>query len=841
MPLPIIMIVIDQLTSLKYINPEVLNELNGIKKFKSKSIYFENYYTNSVPCSAARSVLYTGQHTNKTKITENIEIQWQKTLTTPANGLKTLATYIKEENSNIETRYIGKTHLLKNLVVNDFVKNKPKLATENAIKNYSFDKSDKFGDNCFDTRCGFFNDNMVTQNALPVGTISTTADYYDSVNNISFDGLIPFLQSQNSSKPFLVCANYDNPHDILYTNIATDIQNLQSISIQIDGFNRKFQLDNNIQSVSNHNENFRLYSNIDLFTKKSVQLDNNMGSIINNDISSIGIIFQLISKYYYFGNDYFNIEQFQQYQTAYYRCLKHVDNELEKIYDYLEVNGFFTNSIICLTSDHGDYVGAHGILQKGASIYNGGFNVPTFISYPNIPIHLMNTTSSIIVSHINLVPTLLTLGGYSNAILNNPQLSSSFFDSNNNIIEKDYYIVKLCLSINFGAFLYNILNSLNNFEINYILDNKLANKNYLTIDCFSVSTIINYNNSIYNCGYYFSLLNVFVQTINNIRSQPILLNDLFNALLSILNSFEQFILYDPDVNFAFVGNSVMIHFQTFTSPIIKKYFKNYKINIFNPLTNKYNYNLGYSPFYNTTILSTNDISINNIFNLPILNNLNSNLELYMIISDNIRYVGNFDDLSLLLKFDSIILNLIKKPIIIQFSNDNIFFTNSINHPTLDSVIIEFNNLYNNLIINNYSNYNILLMDNIKMSVNISINKLSSIIFKHNFIDWMIYNIITYANNNNILYLPGLSMNLQELTAQNIQIMIFDLTNDPDELVNIADSSRYKNNYVLIDKLINKLYQNILFNDLERIFISLPTNYIFTNGELKNIIKNNMEL
>ena len=70
------------------------------------------------------------------------------------------------------------------------IKNKPKLATENAIKNYSFDKSDKFGDNCFDTRCGFFNDNMVTQNALPVGTISTTADYYDSVNNISFDGLL---------------------------------------------------------------------------------------------------------------------------------------------------------------------------------------------------------------------------------------------------------------------------------------------------------------------------------------------------------------------------------------------------------------------------------------------------------------------------------------------------------------------------------------------------------------------------------------------------------------------------------------------------------------------------
>jgi len=244
MPYPIILIIIDQLTSLKYINPKCLDSLTGIQKFKKAGIYFDNYYTNAVPCSAARSVIYTGTHTNITRITENIEIAWQKTLSTPSEGLDNLASYVKK--NNYLTRYIGKAHLVKNLVPNDFIKSKPKLSTEYFLKEYHFDKYNKFGDYCFDSRLGFYNDSLVTSEILPLGTIEETADLYDHIQQIALDGLIPFLTSQKSNNNFLVCANYDNPHDILYTNITTDIKNLQSPSIQINGLDLQTQLKNNI-------------------------------------------------------------------------------------------------------------------------------------------------------------------------------------------------------------------------------------------------------------------------------------------------------------------------------------------------------------------------------------------------------------------------------------------------------------------------------------------------------------------------------------------------------------------------------------------------------------------
>jgi arylsulfatase A-like enzyme len=102
MSFPVILIILDQLVALKHIDPEVVKTLSAIKKFKKRSIYFDNYYTNAVPCSAARAVMFTGKHSNVNKMTENVEDDWQETMPTQSEGLKTMGTYFKENGYKMD-------------------------------------------------------------------------------------------------------------------------------------------------------------------------------------------------------------------------------------------------------------------------------------------------------------------------------------------------------------------------------------------------------------------------------------------------------------------------------------------------------------------------------------------------------------------------------------------------------------------------------------------------------------------------------------------------------------------------------------------------------------------
>lgn len=807
---PIILIILDQLNSLKNIDLKLLDSLEGIKKFKSRSIYFTNHYTTTVPCSASRSVIYTGVHTNKTKVTDNVEFLWQKSLSQPSKGLDNIGSYLKK--NNYKTRYIGKFHLLKDLVPDNTIKYKPRLATNNDLQKYDFDKFNKYGDYCFDTRVAYGNDKLVTEQVLPNGTVNTECDYYDETTKTGYDGTIPYLKNQNIENPFLLCVNYDNPHDVLYTNIKTNINFLKQISIQIDGLRNPV-----LDTVSNYNENFRMFSDLDLKTINSYQLDNTITSFSNVDTLSIGLLFKLLAKYYYYGIEFADVDQYLQYQTSYYRCIKQVDDELIKIYNYLEENNYFDTAVICLTSDHGEYCGAHGLLQKGSVYYEEAFNVPLFISYPNMDPKLYNTESSIITSHVNLLPTLLQLANIDPSQYTN--LQSSIFDNNYNIIDKDYQIIKLNLSIGFGPLLYYLCKSFDIPEINYYLEEKLENKNYITIPGFSISSIIKLDNVIYNCGYLFSIYHVYFETIKYITD------------INIYNKDELFILYDEDYSFAFIGKKRIIHFQAYTDPFIYKNFKKPMIDIFNQNTSPYIYYVGTDPIYGTRINCKNETDKLN----KSINNITNDINDYAIVGNenNIIWIGPYSILELLIEYDPIIKSYTSNPTIINLNQiDPNLLKDKINilHPLSSEISIYIDkNLP--IIIELYGDLNGwgLVFNNISESKNYII--VQKLINGSYFIINYIYSVLYNSNQNNLLRLPGSNLQIIDLIANGYEVLITNLSEDPNELYNLADSSRIAKNIDLINNLLLKLNDNILFNKVDNIFISLPISYILDNKNL----------
>lgn len=71
--------------------------------------------------------------------------------------------------------------------------------------------------------------------------------------------------------------------------------------------------------------------------------------------------------------------------AIYFGMISAVDHQLGRILDALEVRGELDNTCIIFISDHGEWLGDHGLLLKGPMLYDGLLRVPCLIQGPGIP------------------------------------------------------------------------------------------------------------------------------------------------------------------------------------------------------------------------------------------------------------------------------------------------------------------------------------------------------------------------------------------------------------------------------------------------------------------------
>ena len=119
---------------------------------------------------------------------------------------------------------------------------------------------------------------------------------------------------------------------------------------------------------------------------------------------------RLQADYYrYFGGeaaedlDLNNEDGWRSLIRRYYGMCHHVDLGVGRIIEALHKAGIYDNTTIVYTSDHGDQMGSHGILQKGVMLEES-IKIPLIVKAPG-----QNKGSVITqpVSQIDLVPTLI--------------------------------------------------------------------------------------------------------------------------------------------------------------------------------------------------------------------------------------------------------------------------------------------------------------------------------------------------------------------------------------------------------------------------------------------------
>jgi len=100
-------------------------------------------------------------------------------------------------------------------------------------------------------------------------------------------------------------------------------------------------------------------------------------------------------------------ETFAAGLTRWFGCSSYVDREIGRVLDAVD-RAHGDDTAVFYTSDHGDMMGAHGLRGKGPMMYEEICNVPLLARVPGGP---AGVASDALVSHVDLLPTMLELAG----------------------------------------------------------------------------------------------------------------------------------------------------------------------------------------------------------------------------------------------------------------------------------------------------------------------------------------------------------------------------------------------------------------------------------------------
>ena len=96
-------------------------------------------------------------------------------------------------------------------------------------------------------------------------------------------------------------------------------------------------------------------------------------------------------------------------QAAYYAMIELIDDQVGRVLDALGESGQADDTLVIFTSDHGEMLGDHGLIQKGCRFYEGLVRVPLILSWPGTI--GAGRESDALVELTDLAPTLLEAAG----------------------------------------------------------------------------------------------------------------------------------------------------------------------------------------------------------------------------------------------------------------------------------------------------------------------------------------------------------------------------------------------------------------------------------------------
>jgi len=347
--------------------------LKGMNRLKEGGVEFLNHYTASTACAPSRAAIACGQYPSLTGVSQtngaaktafDSDMFWLDSATVP-----TIGDYFS--GGSYRTFYKGKWHVSESDIIipgtHDAV---PSYNEENGIPDPKLtslylrtNRLNKFGWDGWVGPEPHGSDPRKSGSSAAEGLSGRDVVYTEQCRQ-----LIKELDKSPNNEPFIITFSLVNPHDISLWG---------EISRELPEFN--FKINDSvpfIPAAPTAHEN--------LSTKPSCQ--------------------QSYKDKYPLGFQP-TIDD-ETYRQLYYSLILTADENINKVLDTLENSRFAKNTIIIMTSDHGDTIGAHNLFQKWYTAYEEVIHVPLIVK---IPYHECQKNINMLTSHVDILPTMLGL------------------------------------------------------------------------------------------------------------------------------------------------------------------------------------------------------------------------------------------------------------------------------------------------------------------------------------------------------------------------------------------------------------------------------------------------
>lgn len=342
----------------------------GREALRRDGVTFSNHQIAACICSPSRSTIYTGQHIQHTGVVDNSGLPWQPDMSTE---IRTVGDMMRD--AGYYAAYLGKWHLSKSMQETRSPYTAPVEAYNRTMKEYGFDDYFGVGDLIGLVRGGYKYDGVTAESAI--GWMRTEA---------------PKLEKEG--KPWFLAVNLVNPHDVMFVNTDPPGLNLQNGNHPFLG--------------NAHPPEDRLYQqkwpDVPLAASRRQPYDE------PGRPPAQGMY--MAAHENFVGRYPFTDDRLRVYQDNYFNCIRDSDTHVVSLLENLSRLGLDSRTIVVMTSDHGDCVGAHQLVGKGASTYEPQNHVPLVIRHPAYP---GGKRCDALTSHIDIAPTLLGLAGLDDA------------------------------------------------------------------------------------------------------------------------------------------------------------------------------------------------------------------------------------------------------------------------------------------------------------------------------------------------------------------------------------------------------------------------------------------
>ena len=317
-----------------------LNPTPTLDKFAAEGMVFDNAFCSNSICTPSRASIITGQYPHVNGVTD---------LTGRISPEKQILP-ILFRNSGYQTAMIGKWHL----------KTEP---------NFDYYKVLPGQGKYFDTEF-----RIQGQKPWPKNVVLHKGQHSSDV--ITDSTLDWFKTKYQKDKPFFVCHQFKAPHD--YFENAPRYQNYLA-DVKIPEPPTLYDLPDTFGSIATRGYRDELLQHI--------------GTSIGKRNPRRSYAFDLKERFPEEFPDDFDVANlserettrlaYQAYLRKYLRCVKGVDDNLKRLFDYLKSEGLYDNTVIIYTGDQGFWLGENDYQDKRWA-YDPSMRMPFIIRYPKI-------------------------------------------------------------------------------------------------------------------------------------------------------------------------------------------------------------------------------------------------------------------------------------------------------------------------------------------------------------------------------------------------------------------------------------------------------------------------